>query len=260
MTFTAEDQGAHTAQVDDLGFSYRTHKVLDDIRFAVEPGEILGILGPNGVGKSTLLKCINLIHRPDGGTIYVSGHNVLNLTGDEIAKNIGYVAQRNEGTRMTVFDAVLLGRKPHMGLRVSEKDYRIVKNALSALQLTSMQLRYIDELSGGELQRVCICRAIVQKPALLLLDEPTSSLDLYHQMEILKLVQRVVQDRGVAAVLTMHDLNLALRFCDRCVFMKDGKIHASCTRDEVTAEMIQEVYGLPVRLEHIAGIPVVVPE
>lgn len=246
-------------KVDGVGFEYGAAKILQDITVGVSPGEILAILGPNGVGKSTLLKCMNLILRPKRGTILIGTEDLTRMSGREIAKHAGYVAQRNESARMTVFDSVLLGRRPHIGWKLTEQDYALVEDALEKFGLSSMQLRYIDELSGGELQRVCVCRAIVQEPEVLLLDEPTSALDLSRQMEILKLIRHVVDQHNCATIMTMHDLNLALRFADRFVFMKGGKIYAACGREAVTPELIEEVYGISVEVISHNGLPLVVP-
>ncbi|HJJ42689.1 MAG TPA: ATP-binding cassette domain-containing protein [Methanocorpusculum sp.] len=245
--------------VDCVNFDYRTVSVLEKISVGVARGEILAILGPNGVGKSTLLKCMNLILKPKTGIIMLGELDLTRMNGNDIAKNVGYVAQRNESSRMTVFDSVLLGRKPHIGWHVTDRDYSIVENAIEKFGLSDMQLRYIDELSGGELQRVCLCRAIVQEPSVLLLDEPTSALDLCRQMEILRAIRNVVDQHNVATIMTMHDLNLALRFADRFLFMKEGKIYALCDRSGVTADMIEAVYGICVDVIYHKDMPIVVP-
>ncbi|MFH1913775.1 MAG: ABC transporter ATP-binding protein [Pseudomonadota bacterium] len=245
--------------INGLAFTYNSHPVLQGVEFSLAHGELLAILGPNGVGKTTLLKCINAIHRPMQGTILVEEHDVLAMRPDEIALNIGYVAQRNEPARLTVFDAVLMGRKPHIRWRVTEHDLEIVESALRRLRLDTLTMRHIDRLSGGELQKVAIARAMVQEPRLLLLDEPTSSLDLKSQVDILTMIRRVVDEHRIGAIMTMHDLNTALRYADKVLFLKDGAIHSHGYAREVTREVIEEVYGLPVHIHHVHGRPLIVP-
>lgn len=245
--------------VQDTCFSYQCRAVLEQISFSVQPGELLAILGPNGVGKTTLLKCINAMHRPDDGAILVEGADVLRLSPPEIALSVGYVAQRSEAARLTVFDAVLMGRKPHIRWRVSEEDLKIVDAALKRLDLNALSLRHLDNLSGGELQKVAIARALVQEPKLLLLDEPTSALDLKNQMDILTMIRRVVDEHRIGAVMTMHDLNTALRFANAYLFLKDGRVYDVGRVEHISSEMIEAVYGLPVEIHSINGHPTVVP-
>ncbi|MDC0335775.1 ABC transporter ATP-binding protein [Pseudodesulfovibrio sp.] len=245
--------------VSDLDFTYGGRSVLDNIDFNLNGGELLAILGPNGVGKTTLLKCINAIHSPSSGKVMVEDRDVLTMKPDEVALGIGYVAQKNESTRLTVFDAVLMGRKPHIIWRVSENDLAIVDSAIKRLHLKSLSLRYIDQLSGGELQKVAIARAMVQEPKLMLLDEPTSSLDLKSQIDILTMLRRVVDEYKIGAIMTMHDLNTALRYADKVLFLKNGRIYSTGPACEVTSTVVEEVYGLPVHIHTVQGHPMVVP-
>jgi iron complex transport system ATP-binding protein len=246
--------------VDGLRFSYNSHAVLEDIRFSVGPGELLAILGPNGAGKTTLLKCLNGILKPGGGCVRVEGGDLFRLASREAARRVGYVPQQSEAARLTVFDAVLLGRKPHLGWKVTSRDLAMVDAALKRFGLDELALRFIDELSGGELQKVAVARALVQEPRLLLLDEPTSSLDLKNQVGIMTMIRRVVTEHEVAAVMTMHDLNTALRFSDSFLLLKNGAIYDCGSAETMTAESIQAVYGLPVTIQTINGQPVVVPD
>lgn len=245
--------------VNSLEFHYRSTKVLADVSFAVRPGEMLAILGPNGVGKTTLLKCLNAIHAPSAGVVEVTGRDISNLSPLSVARRIGYVAQHLETGRLTAFDAILLGRRPHIRWQVSEHDLEIVESAIRRLGMEHLMLRYIDTMSGGELQKVCIARALVQEPQVLLLDEPTSSLDMYNQLEILTFIRDVVTAHEMGAVLTLHDLNQALRFADRFLFLKGGVIHAIADQETVSSDIISEVYGLAVHIEYIHGAPVVIP-
>jgi iron complex transport system ATP-binding protein len=143
---------------------------------------------------------------------------------------------------------------------ISEKDLRIVNSIINTLHLNDLSLRFIDELSGGELQKVCTARALVQEPDILLLDEPTSNLDLKNQIEILDLIHRIVIEHNVAAIMTMHDLNMAMRYSDKLIFLRDGKIYSYCETTNITASIIEEVYGIPVVIEHYDSIPVVIPK
>lgn len=245
--------------VSDVDFTYGNRLVLSGVDFGVDAGELLAILGPNGVGKTTLLKCINAIHRPQHGMVMVEDRNVLTMKASEIALGIGYVAQHGEASRFTVFDAVLMGRKPHIRWKVSEHDLCVVDSAIKHLHLQPLALRYTDQLSGGELQKVAIARAMVQEPRLMLLDEPTSSLDLKSQVDILTMLRRVVDEHRIGAVMTMHDLNTALRYADKVLFLKDGEIHSTGPTCDVTSEVVEEVYGLPVHIQTVQGHPMIVP-
>ncbi len=246
-------------EVDGVEFQYKSKEVLKDIKFELKRNEILSILGPNGVGKTTLLKCMNAILKPNKGAIMIEEENVLKLEQIEIARRLGYVPQRCEPARLTAFDAVLLGRMPHMKWNISPEDVMIVEETIKKLSLEDLALRYIDELSGGELQKVGIARAIAQNPKLLLLDEPTSSLDLKNQLEILETVREVVRNEDVSAIITMHDLNLAFRYSDKFLFLKHGTIFAAGSMGEITPQVIEEVYGVPVTIQNYQNVPVVIP-
>ncbi len=246
--------------VENLEFLYRNREVLQEIAFTIEPGQVVAILGPNGVGKTTLLKCLNRILHPRRGTVYLGEEDLVTLDIMEIARRVGYVPQRVETGRLTAFDAVLLGRRPHIGWDVTERDLAIVDAIFHRLSMNHLRLAYIDEMSGGELQKIAIGRALVQEPKVLLLDEPTSSLDLKNQVEILTTIVDVVRQHNIAAVMTMHDLNQALRFADRFIFLKDGKVHHCGGHDGITSDIIRDVYGLPVIIGELGGVRCVVPE
>lgn len=246
-------------EVAGLSFAYKSLDVLTDIHFKVERGEVLAVLGPNGVGKTTLLKCINAILRPGSGSMLIDKESIFSLGSSEIARRIGYVAQRAETSRLVAFDAILMGRRPHIRWNVSEKDLAIVDGAIKLLDLGHLAMRYIDQMSGGELQKVAIARALVQEPKLLLLDEPTSNLDLKNQVDILTIIRRVAREHDVSAVMTMHDLNKALRYADTYLFLKNGMIFSAGKVCDVSAETIEAVYGLPVEIHYHKGNPLVIP-
>jgi iron complex transport system ATP-binding protein len=233
--------------------------VLQDVTFELPSGQILGVLGVNGAGKSTLLKCINKVLRPHRGSVLLDGTDLLRLGGDAVARRIGYVPQRYSEDQVTVFDAVLLGRKPHIKWAAADRDMHVVERLLKLMGLEECALRPLSTLSGGEAQKVIIARALAQEPKVLLLDEPTSSLDLRNQLEVMNLVSTVVRTEGVSAVMAIHDLNLALRFVDLFLILKDGSIHAMGLKDELTPEVIEEVYGVHSILRTVEGYPVIIP-
>lgn len=245
--------------VDGVSFSYRGVPVLEEVTLSLAKGEIAALLGPNGGGKTTLLRSICGILRPSGGAVLIGSKNALKCRPRERARFFGYVPQRGEQVRLTVFDAVLLGRRPHIGWSVERRDVETVESALSSLSLGPFALRYLDELSGGEFQKVLLARALAQEPEVLLLDEPTSSLDLKNQLDMLKILRQVVKDRRVTALMSLHDLNAAFRFADRLFFLKEGRVAGPWRPSEVPVEVVAEVYGIRVDIVRHKGIPVIVP-
>lgn len=247
-------------KVRDMEFSYSNGKrVLNDIQLTIGSNEVLTILGPNGVGKTTLLKCINGLLKTRNGTIMVDGEEINKMKRTEVAKRMGYVPQRTDISQVTVFDLVLLGRKPHIRWDVSRKDIKIAKDVIDRLGLSEISLKHINEISGGELQKVQIARALVQEPQVLLLDEPTSSLDLCNQHQIMSTLVDVVKHNDLTAIMTMHDINLALRYSDKFLMLKDEKIFAAGGHDVITAENIETVYNLPVNVANYMGKPLIIP-
>ena len=245
--------------VDRLCFSYANLPVLRDVSFQVHAHEIIAVLGPNGSGKTTLLRCINRLLRPDSGNVRVLGRDMEEYSRQESARTMAYVAQRSDPGRMTVFDAVLLGRKPHIGWTVTHKDLELTQAALELLQMGHLALRYTDRMSGGEYQKVCIARALVGQPGVMLLDEPTSSLDLRNQLSILRQLKTIITGHKMCAVVTMHDLNTAFRYADRFLFLKNGTVFASVDRSGITGEIVEEVYEVPVAVEWHQNHPFVLP-
>ena len=245
--------------VQGLRFHYPSRPVLADASFAVERGEVLAILGTNGTGKTTLLKCINRILTPAAGSVLIEDQPISALSRNTLAQKIGYVEQQRAGSRATVFNTVLLGRKPYIRWDISQNDMEIASQALETLGLAEYALRYLDELSGGELQKVIIARALAQEPEILLMDEPTSSLDLKNQLEVLTLIHKISSERGIAVVVAMHDLNLALRFADRFILLKDKTIFTAGGLEVMTPENIESVYAVPVTIAAHNGSRVVIP-
>ncbi|MBN1820214.1 MAG: ABC transporter ATP-binding protein [Prolixibacteraceae bacterium] len=246
--------------VKNISVSYRKGElILDDLSFSAGEGNIVVLLGPNGAGKTTLLRSINAILKPQKGVVEFENQNVLKMPAGQIAKIMGYVAQRNNAGNTSVFDAVLLGRKPHVGLKTSPTDFAKVSHILQQLGLESLTMRKINQLSGGELQKVCIARAFVQEPGIFLLDEPTSNLDLKNQLDILHTIRDIVKKNSLTAVITMHNLNLAFRFADKIILLNKGKIFAQGTAESITPEILSQVYGVQVEIISHNGNPVIVP-
>jgi iron complex transport system ATP-binding protein len=247
-------------QVRDLRFSYqKDRRILERIRFDAEEGQCIAVLGNNGAGKSTLIKCLNRILRPLGGTVVVNGADMRMMRGNDVAKLMAYVAQHNTAEQFTVFDAVLLGRKPHIKFEPHPEDIEVVKTMLRRCGLEEYALRYVDELSGGERQKVMLARALAQQPRALLLDEPTSSLDLRNQYEVFEMVRELSKRDKIAVIIVLHDLNLALRYCDRFMLVKDGSIFAYGGSEVMSSGNIETVYGVSVAVEMVRGVPVVIP-
>ena len=185
--------------------------------------------------------------------------NLHRLTQNAIARRLGYVPQQHTQPQLTVYEAVLLGRRPHMGLTVGKDDYSVVEEVLARMGLSALALRPVSDLSGGEVQKVMIARALAQSPQTLLLDEPTSNLDLKNQMEVMGLIRTVVDAQELTAVMAIHDLNLAVRFADHFLFIKDHRVHGLVSRNDLDAGIIEEVYGVKVLMREVAGRWVVVP-
>lgn len=240
-------------EIRDISFSYPDAQILKGIGFTAESGEVVGLLGNNGAGKSTLVTCLNRILKPKGGELFIDGENAFRMGRNELARRVGYVAQKNELTHSTVFDCVLLGRKPYIKWSVSQEDLDICRQIMDRVGLLPYQMRYIDQLSGGELQKVMLARALVAQPRLLLLDEPTSNLDPKNQYEMMALVRSLAREQGITVLTVIHDLNLALRFCDKFYFMKDGCGYSYGGIETVTAETLQAVYGIRAEVLDVKG-------
>jgi iron complex transport system ATP-binding protein len=246
-------------KVAGIEFSYDSFPVLSDINFTLQKGQILCVLGVNGAGKSTLIKCLNRILTPDCGAILVDSQDLFSISRNEIAKRLAYVPQRQSDIRLRVIDTVLLGRKPYIKWKASGEDLGRAMEILCRLGLGQLALRSLSELSGGEAQKVAIARALVHSAKILLLDEPTNNLDLKNQIEVMELIRRIVKTQGLSAIIAIHDLDLAFRFSDDFLFLKDHRIYSLSKKEDLSAETIQQVYGVSVSLMKVAGRTIVVP-
>jgi iron complex transport system ATP-binding protein len=235
-------------QIDNITFRYGHVEILSGISFRVSRGEIVAVLGQNGSGKSTLLRCLNRILRSHTGHITLDDERLDTFSAEKIAQHIAYVPQRLETAPLSVFDAVLLGRKPYFVWQASRTDFERVEKMLYRFGLDSLAHRPLHQLSGGEVQKVALARAMVQEPKLLLLDEPTSALDLKNQVELLRILREIVEERNIMAILSMHDINIAVRHTDRFLLLKEGKLIGDVRRDKLTSDILETVYGLQVEI------------
>lgn len=244
----------------EVHFSYRAGvPILAGVDVEVTSGSFMAILGVNGCGKSTLLSCLTGAARPSSGQVFLDGVPLGQVHRLERARKVAYVAQHSHANRLTVYDSVLLGRRPYMQGAPSQEDHRIVVDMLERLGLARYELRYTDELSGGEYQKMVLARAFVQQAETLLLDEPTNNLDLANQQEVMREVRAEVERRGIAAAAVMHDINLSLRYCDSFLFLKAGTVDAVGGMEVVTAEQVKRVYGMDCEIVEHRGRRLVVP-
>lgn len=251
--------------VKDLAYSYRTTTVLSNISFSMRKGEICALLGPNGSGKTTLLKCVNGILNNGNGHIMVNGRSVSGMTRDDIARVMAVVPQFTSTVfSFTVLQMVIMGGGSRFGLtgRPGDRDYATAMEVLDELEIAHLSGRIFNELSGGERQLVLIARALFQKPQILLLDEPTSHLDFKKQFSIMQEIKRITEERNLATLITLHDPNLAGRYCSRLVMLKEGNIAFQGSRDSVfNQESLSYTYGIKVKIQDTAcGIQFVIPD
>lgn len=251
-------------RLQDLRVAYDGREVLHGLDLQVAPGEMVGLLGPNGSGKSTLLRVLAGLLTPSAGNIQLSGRPLRQFSSRERARRVALVPQSVLiPFAFPVFDVVAMGRHPHLGLlgAPTPRDFEIIHQALGETDCAHVQDRPVTELSGGELQRVIIARALAQQASLLLLDEPTAHLDINHQLDIARLLGRLNREQGLTVLWVSHDLNLAAEFCQRLVMLQDGQIVADGAPEEVvTTEIVERVYGvrLPVHANPQSGRPQVV--
>ena len=232
--------------INDLRFTYNKKPVLDGVTFNIKQGEILGILGMNGCGKTTLLKNLNKNLEPEAGTILLEDEDMEKMTKRAIAQKVAVVPQGNEiKFAFTVEDIVSMGRIPFLSTFSGEssEDVRLIDEAIEMAGLQDYRKRYINTMSGGERQRVIIARALAQTPEIILMDEPTLHLDINMQFEVLDLIYKLSREKGLTVVIVSHDLPLVARYCDRIIMLKDKKIFASGVPEDIlTSENIREVF------------------
>jgi len=240
-------------QLSKIYFRYGDAWVLEDIAFDVTEGEMLGIIGPNGSGKSSLLKLLSRLNTPQQGDISLRAVDLALIEQADLARTTAMVPQESSFFfPYMVAEVVLMGRTPHLRGRLFEgrHDIEVVREVMHWMDIAGLGDRPVTEISGGERQRVVIARALAQEPDILILDEPTASLDIAHQVEIYHILTRLNEERGLTIILSSHDLNLAAQYCHRMILMNKGRIYAAGTPSEViTEENIRAVYGCPVLVD-----------
>jgi len=233
--------------VNNLNYFYGNFQVLNDLTFSVQRGDFFIIIGPNGSGKTTLMKVIAGILKPQTGRLEILGHSIDQYTRKTLARTIAFVPQTLPvDFPFTVTEVVLMGRSPYLGMLglEQERDLEIARQAIAFTGVEHLAHRKLDQLSGGEQQRVFIARAICQEPEVILLDEPTASLDLAHQVRLLDLMEKLKREKGVTVVMVSHDVNLAAMYADSLLLLHKGRIVSRGNPDQVlTFETLEEVYG-----------------
>ena len=255
----------HTLSAQGLSLGYGDHPVITGIDLDVLPGKVTGIIGANACGKSTLLKSMSRLLKPSTGSVLLDGRSVHSMPAKQLAQTLGLLPQSPiapEG--ITVADLVGRGRHPHQGImsRWSGADDEAVAFALDTTGTAALADRSVDELSGGQRQRVWIAMALAQQTDILLLDEPTTYLDVAHQVEVLDLLTDLNKNAGITIAMVLHDLNLAARYCDQIVMIADGGVEAMGVPSEIfTEERVEKVFGLKSQIipDPVSGTPLVLP-
>lgn len=237
-------------EIENLTFNYKTKRILEDISIKAEAGSFLGVLGPNGTGKSTLLKSIAGLLKIEKGNIKIFEKDIKDYKVKEIAQTISYVPQHTGSNfPISVIDAVAMGRTPFISGKLSETDKDKVFAAISLLELDEFAFRDINELSGGERQKVLIARSIVQETKIMLLDEPTSSLDIKNQLDVLVKVKEIIKVKKIVGIVAIHDINLASMFCDYLVFLHDKRIYSKgLVKDVINEKSLRDIYGVETKI------------
>ncbi|TQS81894.1 iron ABC transporter ATP-binding protein [Candidatus Methanomassiliicoccus intestinalis] len=246
-------------KLDEVHFSYNAHQpVLRRINMILDQPGLTCIIGPNGVGKSTLIKCIDKLLRPTEGEVTLDGRSIKNYTLSELSKIMGFVpASSSDNFSMTVVDTVLMGRHPFQKIGSEKEDMHIVYETLKALNITHLAMRNYDELSAGQHQKVALARGLAQQPAVLLLDEPTANLDVRHQVKVIELLHKLAHEKGMIIIMVSHDLNIAVKYADKIIVMSTpGVIYkVGLPNDVITEETIRYVYGMNCQIIEVEGRP-----
>ena len=245
--------------VENLSFRYSkfSHPVLNGASLDLKPGEIGILLGKNGSGKTTLFKNILGIHKPNSGRILFEGEDLLKMSRKERARRIAYVPQDIHFGALTVFDSIMMGRISYFGMKSGDEDYKAVEKILMDMHLEEYAFRMVDELSGGERQKIAIARAMAQEPKLMVFDEPTGNLDIGNELLIIEEAKKLAREKNIAILSSLHDLNQAIAFGDKFFFLKDGQVIHAGGREVITPQVVKETFHVDVHIRWIDGQKVV---
>ena len=237
-------------KTENLTFRYRKNSplVLNNVNIQLQSGEVGIVLGRNGSGKTTLFRSLAGVLSPTGGSAFFNDKNLLTMSARERSGIVAFVPQDIQFGELCVFDSVLMGRAAHFGIRAGEEDYAVVEAVLKEMQLDSLSLRNVNRLSGGERQKVAIARALAQQPQVLILDEPTGSLDIANEQLIVSQVKKLAREKNIAVLSSVHDLNMAFSFGDKFFFLKDGEIICRCDKGGVNEAVIKDTFGIDVKI------------
>jgi iron complex transport system ATP-binding protein len=251
-------------EAQDIYLSYGENAVIDGVNFTIAEGRITALVGRNGCGKSTILRALARLLKPDKGSVYLSGESIFRLPTKEVAKQIAMLPQSAIAPEWSVFDLVAQGRYPHQSFfnQWSPEDERAVVSALDLTNLSNLADKPVDELSGGQRQRAWIAMALAQETPILLLDEPTTFLDMAHQAEVLDVLNQLNRDQGRTIVMVVHDLNQAARYADHVIAIKNGEVFSQgAPEDTISEQSVWDVFGARVQIirDEFGGL-IVVPK
>ena len=246
--------------VENLTFRYSkfSRPVLNGASLELQPGEIGILLGKNGSGKTTLFKNILGIEKPESGSMQFDGENLLKMNRRERARRIAYVPQDIHFGALSVFDSILMGRVSYFGLKASMADYLAVERIIGDMGLQSFAHRNVDELSGGERQKIAIARAMAQEPKLMVFDEPTGNLDIANEQLIIEEAKKLARQKNISILSSLHDLNQALYFGDKFFFLKNGVVKYAGGKEIVTEAVIKDIFDIDVRIVEIDNQKVII--